>query len=274
MQYTKNNLKTNANNLEVSYTDEGPDKSPSIIFIHGFPLNKKMWKNQVDALKETYRVITYDIRGHGNTNNGGDTYSIDLFVNDLIGLMDALNMQKTVLCGLSMGGYIALKAFENYPHRFDALILSDTNCTADLPETVANRMRSIQHIETGTVGRYADESLRKFFTSDSFIDNKAIVESVRDIIIETSKLSLCKTLHALAERKETCSKLKEIKVPVLILVGSEDQITPPEAAQLMHEKIKGSTLHIIENASHLSNLEKPDEFNIQLKKFLSSINPK
>ena len=230
-----------------------------------------MWENQAKNLKETHRVITYDIRGHGNTNNGGEKYSIELFANDLIGLMDALNIEDTVLCGLSMGGYIALKAITEYPNRFKAVILCDTNCTADSPETIANRKRNVEIIETGTVGKYADESLKKFFTTNSLIENKTTVELVRDMIFETSKPTICKTLLALAERKETCSKLNDIKVPALILVGSEDRITPPEAAKFMHEKIKGSTLHIIEHAGHLSNLEQPTEFNDHMKKFLLSI---
>jgi 3-oxoadipate enol-lactonase len=271
MQYKNNYSKINANNLEVSFTDEGPRTAPSIIFIHGFPLNKSMWENQAESIKESHRVITYDIRGHGNTNSGSEAYSIDLFVNDLIGLMDALNIEKTNLCGLSTGGSIALKAFENYPKRFLALILCDTNCTADSPETSANRMRTIHVIEAGTVGKYADESLKKFFTPDAFNTHKTTVELVRDMIVETTKPSLCKTLQALADRKETCSKLNEIKVPVLILVGSEDQITPPESARHIHDKITGSTLHIIKNAGHLSNLEDPSEFNNQLKKFLATM---
>lgn len=268
------NLSIIVNTLTVSYTDSGTVNDTSIIFIHGFPLNKSIWKNQVEALKETYRVITYDIRGHGNTNNGIEEFSIDLFVNDLIGLMDALKIDKTILCGLSMGGYIALKAIEDHPKRFNALILSDTNCTADPPETIIHRKRTIEIIKIGTIGKYADESLKKLFATGSFATNAVVVESVREMIVNTTKQSLCSTLLALSERAETCSKLNEINVPALILVGSEDQITPPEAAGFMHKKIKGSILHIIDNAGHLSNLEQPIEFNDQLKKFLSSVKPK
>jgi pimeloyl-ACP methyl ester carboxylesterase len=95
------------NNLLVSYTDEGEEGSPVIIFIHGFPFNKSMWNLQVEPLKDDYRLIMYDIRGHGNSDAGIEVFSIDLFANDLIGLMDALKIDKAILCGLSMGGYIA-----------------------------------------------------------------------------------------------------------------------------------------------------------------------
>ena len=131
MLYSENSLTITVNNLTVSYIDEGPTNSPTIIFIHGFPFNKSMWGKQIEILKENYRVIAYDIRGHGNTDAGSDNFSIELFVNDLLGLMDTLNIDKSILCGLSMGGYIALNAIENYPERFNALLLCDTNCSED-----------------------------------------------------------------------------------------------------------------------------------------------
>jgi len=94
MHYSKNSLKLTVNDLTVSYIDEGPSNSPTIILIHGFPLNKLMWVKQIETLKENYRVIAYDIRGHGNTDAGSDKFSIELFVNDLLRLMDALMIKK------------------------------------------------------------------------------------------------------------------------------------------------------------------------------------
>jgi len=259
------------NNLLVSYTDEGEHGSPSIIFIHGFPFNKSMWKLQQEELKDNYRVITYDIRGHGNSDAGTGDFSIELFVKDLLILMDTLKIDKTVLCGLSLGGYIALNAVENYPERFIALILSDTQCTADTPEAKEKRIKAIENIKKTGVEKYADESLENLFSPESFMLRKAEIAAVREMIVKTSEQSLCNTLNALSVRKETCSKLTEIKMPVLILVGKEDKITPPAAAHFMFENIKGSFLNIIEHAGHLSNLENPGEFNIQIKQFIASV---
>ena len=106
------NIKIIVNNLTVSYNDEGPDDAPVIVFIHGFPLNKSMWDAQVEELENNYRVIAYDIRGHGVSDSGSEDFTIDLFVSDLLGLMEALKIDKTVLCGFSMGGYIALNAID------------------------------------------------------------------------------------------------------------------------------------------------------------------
>jgi 3-oxoadipate enol-lactonase len=168
MNYQEKNLTITTTNQTVSYIDEGLVNAPSIIFIHGFPLNKEMWNKQVVELKEDYRVIAYDIRGHGNSDAGDDDFSIELFVNDLLSLMDALKIDKTILCGLSMGGYIALQAIEDRPGRFIALVLCDTNCAADKPEAKEKRMQTIDSIKETGMEKYTEESLKKLFAPVSF----------------------------------------------------------------------------------------------------------
>ena len=261
-------LKIKVNEFNVSYNDYGPDNAPVVFFIHGFPFDKSMWDKQVEALQDHYRVISYDIRGHGKSDSGKEDFSIELFVSDLIGLMDALSIEKAVLCGLSLGGYIALCAIETHPDRFEALILSDTQCIADTPEAKQKRMTAIKNIKEYGVEQYADESLKNLFAPSSVQTKSTEIAAVRKMITKTSKNTLCNTLQALSIRKETCSKLPDIVVPVLIMVGKEDKITPPTAARLMHERIQGSTLCILEDASHLSNMENPQKFNFQLNKFM------
>ncbi|MDD4993892.1 MAG: alpha/beta fold hydrolase [Paludibacter sp.] len=271
MRYFGNNIKLLVNNLVVSYTDHGSEQSPVIIFIHGFPLNKTMWDNQVNALKEDYRVISYDIRGHGESDIGTDDFSIELFVTDLLHLMEELKIEKASLCGLSMGGYIALLAIEKYPERFDALVLCDTNCIADPPQVKQKRLDTIQQIKSFGVERYVNNSIENLFAPQSFSGNIPAISDVKEMILNTTELSLSKTLLALSQRKETCSKLSEITLPVHFVVGEEDKITPPKAAEVMQQKIKNSTMHIISHAGHLSNLESPDEFNEQLKTFFAAV---
>ena len=274
MRRSGNNIIITINNLRVSYSDHGPDDAPAIIFIHGFPLNKSMWNVQMDALKDNYRVIAYDIRGHGNSDPGIDNFSIELFVNDLLRLMEKLGIKKSILCGLSLGGYIALNAVLKYPDRFDALILNDTQCIADTPEIKENRCISIIRIKEKGVELYAEESIKKLFSPESFTKKKNVIAEVTEMIISIPKQTLYNTLHALAERKETCTRLQEINIPVLIMVGEEDKITPIAAAQQMHEKILNSTLKIIQHAGHLSNLENATAFNTPLVKFLELVGKK
>jgi 3-oxoadipate enol-lactonase len=264
-------IKMTVNNLSVCYNDEGPGDAPVIIFIHGFPFNKSMWNAQVEALENNYRVISYDIRGHGGSDEGEEVFSIELFVDDLLRLMDALKIKNTMLCGLSLGGYIALNAVEHYPKRFNSLILCDTNCSADTPEAKVKRTKAIVGISKNGLEKYADESVNNLFAPESFSTIKEEIAEVRAMILKTSKESVCNTLHALSVRLETCDTLPDIKVPVLILVGKKDKITPPSAAQLMHEKIKGSILHIVNHSGHLSNIENPYDFNEQLRSFVESV---
>ena len=271
MRELGNNIKIAVNDLSVSYNDEGKTGDPVIIFIHGFPFNKSMWDKQMEALKHDYRVIAYDVRGHGYSDTGTEDFSIELFATDLLNLMDTLKIDKAMLCGLSMGGYIALNAFENYPDRFDALILSDTTCLADTSEAKEKRIKTIENIRKNGVEKFADESIKNLFARESFSTKKKEIAAVREMIVHTDEESLCKTLRAFYERKETCSKLSDIYVPVLIMVGEEDKITPLAAAQLMQEKIKDSLLSIIEHAGHLINIENPLEFNNQLEEFVSTV---
>jgi 3-oxoadipate enol-lactonase len=231
-----------------------------------------MWNNQIEALKNDYRVIAFDVRGHGNSDAGDEDFSIELFVKDLISLMGTLKIDKAVLCGLSMGGYIALNAVEKNPGCFNGLILCDTNCIADSPEAKDKRIKAIDRIRESGVEKYADESIKNFFAPETYTTKKEEIAAVRKMIVNTAEQSIVSTLLALSARKETCSKLTEIKIPVLIMAGKEDKITTPEAAQLMHEKIKGSFLYIIDHAGHLSNMENPGAFNVQLKKFIASVN--
>lgn len=271
MRAKGNNITVSVNNINVSYNDEGPKEAPVIIFIHGFPLNKSLWDKQLNSLKDDYRVIAYDIRGHGNSGLGVIDFSIDLFVNDLLSFMDALKIEKTIICGLSMGGYIALNAIENHPERFTALILCDTNCIADSSEAKEKRMNAIISIKENGVEKLAEDLIPNLFAPESFKTNTEEIAAVKEMIITTSKQSLYYSLQALANRKETCNKLTEIKVPTLILVGEEDKITPIEASRAMKMKIKGAKFYIIPQAGHLSNLENPYEVNYQINKFISNI---
>ncbi len=274
MRNSGTGIKTFINNINVCYNDEGPHDAPVIIFIHGFPFNKSMWKLQVEALKENYRLISYDIRGHGQSESGKEKFSIELFSEDLIALMDKLEIDRATLCGLSMGGYIALTAVEKYPGRFESLVLSDTQCIADSAKAKEKRLQTIETIKEKGVNNYADASIKNLFAPGSFNTKKNEIENVRDMIVNTSPQSLCKTLLALAARKETCSNLKNINMPVLILVGKEDKITPLAAARLIQKNIKDSSLKILAHAGHVANIENPEAFNHQLIKFVDLVGKK
>ncbi|MBA3898718.1 MAG: alpha/beta fold hydrolase [Bacteroidetes bacterium] len=271
MKIKGRNIKQKINNINVSFNDLGRKEAPSIIFIHGFPFNKSIWDAQAEALKDNYRVITYDIRGHGESSVGMEIFTIELFVKDLIALMDILKIKKTIICGLSMGGYIALNAIENYPERFEALILSDTQSIADTPEVKEKRMNAVDAIRKHGVEKFANESIKNLFSSESFKTKTAEIAAVKAMILSTAEQVLYFTLLALTNRKGTSGNLPNIKVPVLIMVGEEDKITPPAQARYMHEKTNDSVLATISQSAHIPNLENTPAFNEPLIEFLNSI---
>ncbi len=263
------NLTLKVDNITFNYDDQGQGEIP-VILIHGFPFDKIMWKPQVRFLKENYRVIAYDIRGFGRSMTGKKELSIDLFADDLINFMNEMKIEKAIICGLSMGGYIALNAITRFPERFEKLILADTQCVADTAEIKENRYKTIKKIEEEGMPDFAENFIKKVFHKESLIDKKDFVDIIKNVILSTTQKTLTGGLTALANRKETCYYLSKIDIPALIICGRQDELTPLTQSETMHKSIKGSTLKIIEHAGHLSNLEQADEFNECLEEFLKN----
>ena len=132
------NLTIAVNNFNLSYDDVGECDVP-VIFLHGYPFDKTMWQGQLDLLKKDYRLIACDIRGFGQSSDETSVLSMELFSGNLIAFMDTLKIKKAILCGLSMGGFIALNVVEKVPERCEALIVCDTQCIADTPEVKEKR---------------------------------------------------------------------------------------------------------------------------------------
>jgi 3-oxoadipate enol-lactonase len=263
-------LTATINNFNLSYNDTGEGRIP-VIFLHGFPFDKTMWHGQIEHLKHAYRLISIDIRGFGKSIDEDSELSIDLFGDDLIALMNHLCIKKAVLCGLSMGGYIALNVQQRFPGRAEALILCDTQCKADTSDEKQNRMETIKAVQSDGTTAFNEGFIKKVFHKDSLKHRKDAVKQLRTVVFANTPHIICQGLGALAGRSETCSMLGTINIPTLIICGRDDEVTPPALSEYMHENIKGSMLRILEEAGHVSNLEQPAEFNKQLSAFLSSL---
>lgn len=263
-------LMTTLYDFQLSYDDVGEGSIP-IIFLHGFPFDKSMWQEQLDFLESSHRLISCDIRGFGKSTDEETPLSIDLFADDLIHFMDRLSIDKAILCGLSMGGFIALNALKRFPEYFEALILCNTQCIADTYQVQDKRYKTIDEIESNGVADFNEGFIKSVFCKDSIANKKALVEQLRSVVYANSEHIIKEGLIALAERSETCSHLSEINIPTLIICGREDQVTPLAQSEFMNAGIKGSTLHVIDNAGHVSNLEQPDVFNKHLLDFLTSL---
>ncbi len=265
------NLTIAINNFNLSYNDVGEGSLP-IIFLHGFPFDKTMWQAQLDFLKPSYRLISLDIRGFGKSKDENSSLSMDLFGEDLITFMDKLNLDKVIICGLSMGGFIALNALKRFPERFEALILCDTQCIADTIEVKEKRYKIIDEIGVNGVTEFNEGFIKSVFHKNSLSQKKALVEKLGAVVFSNSPHIITMGLTALAERSETCSTLSEIAIPTLIICGREDEVTPLAQSEFLHANINGSTLRVIDYAGHVSNLEQPQEFNKHLLDFLTNLN--
>jgi pimeloyl-ACP methyl ester carboxylesterase len=261
------NLTVNVNDFNLSYDDVGEGLVP-IVFLHGFPFDKTMWQEQLDYLKTTHRVIACDIRGFGKSKDEESHLGMDLFANDLILFIDKLGLEKVIICGLSMGGFIALNAMKRFPSRFEALILCDTQCIADSHDVKAKRYKTIDDIKEYGVSNFNEGFLKKVFHEDSIANKPELVEQLRKVVFSNSQHIICQGLVALAERSETCSIINKITIPTLIICGREDAVTPLDESKFMNKNIQGSVLHVINNAGHVSNLEEPAKFNKLLRDFL------
>jgi pimeloyl-ACP methyl ester carboxylesterase len=262
------NTKILINDIAVNYIEYRPSQGLPVIFIHGFPFSHKMWGPQMHELPKDIHAIAYDVRGHGSSDVGDGQFTIELFVDDLIALLDHLGLEKAVLCGLSMGGYIALRAIERHPNRIKGLVLCDTKSEPDLNEEKIKRTSSIKAAKSAGVSAFADDFVKAVFWPKTFENNPEAVEFIKELIRANSLLGICGTLLALASRTDITQNLSSINVPTCIIVGEYDLVTTPFCAQRMHKAISGSELHILSNAGHMSNLENTKDFNENLITFL------
>lgn len=257
---------------KTHFVTSGPASAQNtVVFIHAFPLNHKMWEAQTSALSAQTRTIAYDLSGFGQSaaNEGGCT--IEFFVDDLILLLDSLQLNKVVVCGLSMGGYVALRALERHPERFGGLVLCDTRSEADSDAAKIKRSQAIKDLTEKGIEAFANGFVQNACSAKTREQNPKLIAQIQNWITANSPQSLSASLIAMAARTDTTASLANIKVPTLILVGEDDTITPLAASVSMQEKISQAALQIIPQAGHLSALENPTAFNQHLLQFINKL---
>ena len=257
--------------IEMAYDDAG--SGAAVVLLHGYPFNRSMWREQSEALSQNYRVIAPDLRGLGETPPSDEPATMAEMAREVAALLDELEIKRVTLGGLSMGGYVALAFYRRFSLRVRALILADTRPQADTEQAQRNREEQAQKILKEGMQSIADDFLKKVLTPATLSEKPETVALVREMILKTAPQGAANALRGMAARPDQTAFLEQILAPTLILVGSEDQLTPPADAQLMHREIRGARLEIIEGASHLSNLERPAEFNLALERFLDALQP-
>jgi len=252
---------------DISVTDYGGSGEP-LIFSHAFPLCNRMWDSQVEHFKDRYRVITYDARGLGYSNELANyLFTMEDHVNDLFKIIEHLKLEKVNACGLSMGGYILQRAVLKEPSKFKTIILAGTKAENDNNNALLNRSESIMKVRAGGKEKFLEEFLRKLISDESY-HNKEIRNFIHMILSWADEKGIISNQIAIATRTNSFYQLKEITIPVLVMVGRDDVLTPLINSFNIKEEIKNCEFKVIDKAGHLCNIDSPEEFNEALENFL------
>ena len=262
-------MKAQINGITLAYSDQG--SGLPVVFLHAFPFNRTMWDPQLACLSDRYRIITVDLRGHGESDAPFWRYSMDLFADDVKGLLDHLGIQQAVLVGLSMGGYLMFSFHRKYRERIKALVFCDTRAEADTQELAAWRFALAQKIYKEGTKAVVAEMGPKLLSVAAYQTKPDLVRQVEAISLSTQMSGAIGDLMAIAERPDSSLDLARISCPTLVLVGDGDRLTTPEENRRIAERIAGAKFAIIPSAGHISNLEQPESFNNALRSFLEAL---
>ena len=240
----------------------------TLLLIHAFPLNARMWQPQLTLAADGWRVVAPQLRGMDGGSTDQPATSMDDHAADIVDLLDALRVEEAVVGGLSMGGYVAFALLRHAARYVRALVLADTRPQADTPEGVEGRRKMLALVREKGPAAVADEMIPKLLGENTRRAKPELIEQLRGLILASSAEAIANAITALMTRVDSTPLLDTIHVPTLIVVGEQDTITPPALSEQMSKSIKGSEYIVIPNAGHLSNLEEPEAFNAALARFL------
>ena len=241
----------------------------SILLVHGFPFDHAMWVPSGERLAAKFRVIAPDLRGFGKSVReesdgvkpaGVVMATIDSYADDLAGLLDTLKIEKTILCGLSMGGYIAMRFLRRHPEKLAGLILCDTKTTADSPAEAQKRLNlAVTVFQTGT-GPLPDAMIPNLLAAETLENAPETIAALREMILRQKPAGIAAAARAMAIRPDTTDLLESVSVPALVLRGTEDKLSSAPVMRGIAEKIPNASYVEIPAAGHIPPLERPEAF--------------
>lgn len=250
---------SNGSTVRLAFDEQGSG-DPPLVLLHGFPLDRTMWHAQVAGLAGHARIIAPDLRGLGASPVHGP-WSMDHYADDVVSILDALRIERAVIGGFSMGGYVTFAMWRRHRDRFAGMLLVDTRATADTDETRAKRREQVALVRERGAGPLADQQVTGLLGKTTRERNPAIVEAARTMMGRAPVDGIVGALEAMMARPDSTPELGTITVPTLIVVGDEDVITPPKESRAMQAQIPRAELALIGGAGHLAPMEKPAAFN-------------
>ena len=243
-----------------------------LVLLHAFPLDGRMWAPQVEALAGTYQVIVPDLRGFGAAKDQAvEEAGMDLLADDVARLLDDRGLDRVVLGGLSLGGYVALALLRHHADRVSGLVLLDTKATADGDQARGDRLAMAERVQAEGVGFVPEVMLPKLLGETSREHRPELVDKVAALIREQAPEAIAGAQRGMAARSDTTDVLASIQVPTLVITGEEDAVTGPEVGRDLAAAIPGARFLLVEEAGHLSNLEQPEIVNEALLDFLAPL---
>jgi 3-oxoadipate enol-lactonase len=255
--------------VTMSYRDLGEGTGDSLVLLHAFPLNGRMFEPQMAAFSGDRRVVAPDYPGFGRSPRTPAQPDVHYYAEGVRNLMDRLHLERVVLGGVSMGGYVAFECMRLFPERVSALVLANTRPEPDSEEIRESRNEMALRVAQEGVGVLVELQMERLLAPDTLQNDEDVVENVRAMILENSPDGAVAALGAMRERPDSTPLLGQINVPTLVVGGEEDGISSPEVMGAMAAKIPEAHHVTISNAGHLSNLEAPEKFNATLKEFLN-----
>jgi 3-oxoadipate enol-lactonase len=258
----------------LGYLDATSTSGPragTLVLLHAFPLSAEMWQPQLDAPPPGWRVLAPDLRGFGQSSPGAPSVpvSVDDDARDVVALLDHLSLDRVVVGGLSMGGYVAFAALRVAPDRLRGIVLADTRAEADDEEARLSRDRMAQTLAQGGAAAVLERMLPGLLGDTTRASRPEVVRRVREMVLAQPAVAIGRAIHTLKTRPDSTPLLQGVTCPALVVVGDEDQITDVASVRRMHGLIPGAQLAVVDRAGHLSNLEQPHDFNAALSRFLA-----
>jgi pimeloyl-ACP methyl ester carboxylesterase len=255
----------------LHWREAGDPAGAVLLLVHGFPFSSAMWRPQLEAPPPGWRLVAPDLRGFGETPPASAVMSMDTMADDLAALVLQLGAGRVVVCGLSMGGYITFALLRRHPGLVRALVLCDTKPEPDTEEIRRGRMQSAARVKGEGTSSVVEAMLPRVLSQNTLRGNTAVRDEVRGIMESASPAGVISALRAMAGRPDSRPLLRNITVPVQVIVGVDDQITPAGEAQLMARAIPGARIAVIPEAGHLPNVENTAAFNRALAEFLETL---
>jgi 3-oxoadipate enol-lactonase len=254
---------------EIAYAVLG--EGPPLVLLHPFPAHHGLWLPAAQALLSRYRVILPDLRGHGESEVGDGPATMEKHAADLVRILDANEVGRAVFCGVSIGGYIVFEFWRRFRNRMEALVLCDTRSQADTSEGRAARLQSAANVLQQGVEAFVDSMIPRLFGKSTVATRPDVIEGARRMMLKMSPDGLAQVQRGMAERADSTPTLKTIDVPVLVLVGEEDALTPVADGEFMRQSVPKGQLRVIAKAGHFAIWEQPEEVGKVLRQFVDSV---